>query len=157
MDFVKIDSENRQAVTDFISRQWLSTEMVLRGQVIDMTAVDGIAAFLEGQIVGLITWRPLGNALEILSLDSLLEGKGTGTRLVEKAVEFARKEGLGKVLVITTNDNLKAIGFYQKRGFDFARIYRNALDISRKIKPQIPMTGENGIPLKHEIEFEYIL
>ena len=33
-------------------------------------------------------------------------------------------------------------------------MYRYALDESRKIKPQIPMIGTNGIPIKHEIEFK---
>ena len=57
----------------------------------------------------------------------------------------------------TTNDNLKAMGFYQRRGFDMARLYRNAVDAARSIKPEIPTVGEDGIPLRHEIEFEKIL
>ena len=38
-----------------------------------------------------------------------------------------------------------------------ARLYRNALDVSRRLKPEIPLVGEHGIPLRHEIEFEMIL
>lgn len=34
------------------------------------------------------------------------------------------------------------------------RLYHNALNISRKMKPEIPLIGENSIPLRHEIEFE---
>lgn len=58
---------------------------------------------------------------------------------------------------LTTNDNINAIRFYQKRGFDMARFYHNALNVSRKLKSQIPIIGDNGIPLQHEIEFEYCL
>ena len=36
-------------------------------------------------------------------------------------------------------------------------LYHNALELSRKLKPEIPLIGENNIPLKHEIEFEIIL
>ena len=57
-------------------------------------------------------------------------------------------------MLITTNDNLSALQFYQKRGFDMSRLYHNAVDKSRKIKPQIPLTGANGIPIRHEIELE---
>ncbi len=52
------------------------------------------------------------------------------------------------------NDNINAIRFYQKRGFDMAHLFRNAMDISRKLKPEIPLIGDNSIPLRHEIEFE---
>ena len=55
---------------------------------------------------------------------------------------------------MTTNDNIRAIRFYQKRGFDMAAFRRNALDVSRKLKPEIPLVGDDGIPLRHEIEFE---
>ena len=59
--------------------------------------------------------------------------------------------------MITTNDNLPALGFYQKRGFDMVSLHRNALSQSRKLKPEIPLIGLNGIPLRHEIELERIL
>lgn len=59
--------------------------------------------------------------------------------------------------MITTNDNINAIRFYQKRGFDMAGFFRNALDVSRRLKPEIPLIGENSIPLRHEIEFEMLV
>lgn len=61
------------------------------------------------------------------------------------------------IVLITTNDNINAIRFYQKRGFDMAHLFRNAMDISRKLKPEIPLIGENSIPLRHEIEFELFI
>ncbi len=59
--------------------------------------------------------------------------------------------------MITTNDNLRALGFYQKRGTVLVAVYRNAMDAARKLKPQIPMIGMNGIPLRDEIELETLL
>ena len=64
---------------------------------------------------------------------------------------------LKRIELITTNDNLNAMRFYQKRGFDMVKLYHNALEISRKLKPSIPEVGEFGIPLRHEIEFEMVI
>ncbi len=72
-------------------------------------------------------------------------------------IQEAKEHNMQKIVLITTNDNINAIRFYQRRGFDMAHLYRNMLDISRKLKPEIPLIGENGIPLRHEIEFEMIL
>jgi len=60
-------------------------------------------------------------------------------------------------MLITTNDNINAIKFYQKRGFDLKAAHINAMDISRKLKPGIPLIGMHNIPIKHELEFEIIL
>lgn len=57
----------------------------------------------------------------------------------------------------TTNDNTRAMRFYQKRGFDMTELFRGAVDRARKIKPEIPLTGDDGIPLRHEIRFERTL
>lgn len=56
-----------------------------------------------------------------------------------------------------TDDNLHALRFYQNRGFVLVAVYRNALEISRQLKPEIPLIGKNGIPLRDEIELEYTL
>ena len=141
MEYVFINEENRKEVTDFIVEHWLSAEMVIRGAIVDMTKVDGIAVLEDKKIIALLTFAVNADVCEIISLDSLTEGKGIASSLI----------------VITTNDNINAIRFYQKRGFDMVKLYHNALDASRRLKPQIPLIGENGIPLRHEIEFEYIL
>jgi len=62
-----------------------------------------------------------------------------------------------RLWLITTNDNLRALGFYQKRGMTLVAVYRNAMEAARRLKPQIPMIGQNGIPLKDEIELEMVL
>lgn len=152
-----ITDQNRSVINGFIMDHWYTTQMVLRGKIIDMTKVHGIACFENNVVIALITFIIYDDLLEITSLDSLREKQGTGTMLVEKAIQTAKAQGLKKVVVITTNDNINAIGFYQKRGFDMAKLYRNALDVSRNLKPEIPLIGENAIPLRHEIEFELIL
>lgn len=157
MECERIDDLNREQVNRFIQQHWYTTIMIIRGKEIDMTQTEGFF-FRDGEtIVGLITYMLYDDTLEIVSLDSLREGQGIGSRLVELVVQEAQARGLKKVLLITTNDNINAIRFYQKRGFDMARLFRNAMDASRKLKPEIPRIGENDIPLRHEIEFERIL
>jgi ribosomal protein S18 acetylase RimI-like enzyme len=72
-------------------------------------------------------------------------------------MEKARESGCRRVWLITTNDNTRAIGFYQKRGFEWVGFYKDAMVEARKLKPEIPELGINNIPIKHEIEFEMIL
>jgi hypothetical protein len=56
-----------------------------------------------------------------------------------------------------SSDNLHALRFYQKRGFTFSAFYPNALEQTRKMKPQIPLIGREGIPLRDEIELESLV
>ena len=148
MTFEAICPENCERINRFIEEHWFTTTMVVRGREIDMTRVDG------GEIVGLATFLFYDGLCEIVSLDSLRENQGIGTALLTRVLAQARQRGCAKAVLITTNDNLRAMGFYQKRGFDMVALYRNALDVSRRLKPEIPAIGENGIPLRHEIEFE---
>ena len=154
MDICQIDRLNRKEIDDFIIRQWFSLRMVLHGESVDLGAADGWYAVEDDEIVGLITYRVSDDGMEILSLDSLHEQHGVGTALLNMAISYARNSGISKITLITTNDNLPALRFYQKRGFDMSRLFCNAVDQSRKLKPEIPLFGIDGIPLKHEIELE---
>jgi ribosomal protein S18 acetylase RimI-like enzyme len=157
MDIKIISAENRKQINDFVCSHWFSTDMVVRGEIVDMTILDGFVVCHSEIIIGLVTYRIKDNECEIMSLDSLREKQGIGTALVNKVIEIASQEKCTKIKLITTNDNINALLFYQKRGFDMVHLYHNALDISRKLKPSIPMLGEFDIPLKHEIEFEITL
>ena len=154
MEIKRITQEDRESVNAFILQQWFTTEMVVHGESIDLAAADGWFAREENEIIGLITFRIMDDEMEILSLDSLRENKGIGTMLLNEAVKEAIVKGCSKIILITTNDNLSALRFYQKRGFDMVTLYRNAVEQSRKLKPQIPLLGADGIPIRHEIELE---
>lgn len=154
MEYERISRLNRNRVDAFIKQHWHTTTMIIRGKEIDMTKTEGFF-FSEGkEMIGLITYIFYDNILEITSLDSLHENQGIGSKLVEAVIHEAKERKLQKIVLITTNDNINAIKFYQKRGFDMVRLFHNALDVSRKLKPEIPLIGENSIPLRHEIEFE---
>lgn len=38
-----------------------------------------------------------------------------------------------------------------------AQLYRNAVEAARRLKPQIPFIGNDGIPIRDEIELEKAL
>jgi len=94
---------------------------------------------------------------EIVTLDSVTECRGIGTSLIVAVRKVAFRAGCKRVWLITTNDNVKTIRFYQRRGFVLVAVHRNAIDESRKLKPEIPRFGIDGIPIRDEIEMELIL
>ncbi|MBD5170363.1 MAG: GNAT family N-acetyltransferase [Oscillibacter sp.] len=157
MECERISSSNRALINAFIKQHWYTTTMIIRGKEIDMTGVEGFFFRDGNSIVGLVTYIIYDNVLEITSLDSLRPNQGIGGRLLDAVIQEAEEKGLQRIVLITTNDNINAIRFYQKRGFDMVRLFRNAMDIARKLKSEIPFIGENSIPLRHEIEFERIV
>lgn len=153
----RIDAGTRKLVIDYISNNWGSNIIVTKGKVHNAEELPGFVALVDGEVKGSITYNIENNECEIVSLGSLQENIGIGSELINRVVNEAKNNGCKRVWLITTNDNIHAIRFYQKRGFDMVALHRNAINESRKIKPQIPLTGIDGIPILHEIEFEIIL
>ena len=128
--------------------------MVAHGNIYRLEQLEGFVVEDHGDWIGLLTFFIKDGECEVTSLDSLREGQGIGSILIDKALEEARARGCKRLFLITTNDNLHALGFYRKRGFEIVAMYRGAVNESRKIKPAIPLVGMNGIPLRDEIELE---
>ena len=128
--------------------------MLVHNQIIRYDEVDG---FIYDDWAGAITFMIRGEECEITSLDSLDEGKGIGTALINEVLQEVKEKKCRRVFLITTNDNLHALGFYQRRRFELVTVHRGAVNKSRKIKPTIPLIGENNIPLRDEIELEIII
>jgi len=140
----------RQFWIDF----WGGEQMFMRGDVVRYDQVEG---FIYGDWTGLLTYILRGDECEITSLNSLQEGMGIGAALIDQVMNEAKGKKCRRVCLITTNDNLRALGFYQKRGFELVTIHRGAVNESRKLKPSIPFIGENNIPLRDEIELEILI
>ena len=143
-------------VNDFIKFRWGAAFVVAHGQVYKPAELPGIIAILDERPVGLLTYTLSDRQCEIITLDSELEKVGIGSALVDAIISHAKDNGCIRLQVITTNDNLGALGFYQKRGFRLAALYKNAIEKSRKIKPEIPVIGRNSIPIRDEIELEML-
>ncbi|MBN1776736.1 MAG: GNAT family N-acetyltransferase [Clostridiales bacterium] len=152
---VPIGEKLRTAVQALIDDSWAGPYIAVNGRLWDTRTMPGFAALdLRGIIIGYLCYKIHDGECEIMVLESLRENAGVGTALVERTKETARDAGMKKIAVMTTNDNIGAIRFYQKRGFVLRVLRPNMLETSRKIKPGIPLIGNDGIPLRDEIEFE---
>lgn len=141
----------------FWKDQWDGEFVVAHGTIFRPENVSGFIALDDNTWIGLVTYTFLETDCEIVSLDSLRENEGIGTALIGKVVEEAKVNQCLRVHLTTTNDNLRALGFYQKRGFHLAALHPNAVEEARGLKPGIPLIGENHIPLRDEIELEMML
>jgi len=138
----------------FWIHHWGGEEMITRGNIYRPEQLDGFVVEDGKEWIGLLTFFLKEDECEITSLDSLREGQGIGRKLMDAVVEEARNQNCRRVFLITTNDNMNALRFYQKRGFELAALHRGTVIESRKLKPSIPLTGFDDIPLRDEIELE---
>jgi ribosomal protein S18 acetylase RimI-like enzyme len=147
-----IISDDKTWIIPLFIEEWGSVRMVSRGRLFKAADNPGFAAIKEGKPAGLITYEIINNQCEITTLNSLTEGKGIGTALIDAVRETAIKANCKRLWLITTNDNTHALRFYQKYGFIIAAVYPDSIRQSRLLKPEIPLTGNDGIPLRDEIE-----
>lgn len=152
MPFIEINEDLRQDVGSIFGDIIIS-----RGQIHRIEELSGFVFIEEMQIQGSIFYHVSGQDCEIVSLESKVEGKGIGSKLIQMVIERAESLDCKRVWLITSNDNTRAIRFYQKRGFDMICIHKHAITEARVLKPSIPLNGYDDIPIKHEVEFEYIL
>lgn len=154
MNIRRLTSEDLPRLHQFWKEHWGDEFVVAHGVIYHPETLDGFVAMEGDEWVGEITYAFSGADCEIVSLDSLREGQGIGTKLINAVLDEVRTQKCKRVFLITTNDNLHALGFYQRRGFELVRIHRDALSETRKLKPFIPLIGMNNIPLRDEIELE---
>ncbi len=152
MNIKKITKEDKQFVTAVLRNFWGSDTIIVRNNSYKVETLLGFLAEENKRPVGLITYTIKNKKILIISLNSLIPGKGIGTALLEKVQEEGKMAGYLKIIVVTTNDNIKAQEFYKKRGFIPTAMYKNSIKKARLIKPEIPEIGENGIPITDEIE-----
>ena len=116
--------------------------------------LDGVLTYENGKIIGLGLYYIKENNCEIVLLETFIQNKGIGTQIIEKIREIAKTKNCKRIWLITTNDNIDAIKFYQRKGFNIGSFYKNAIDKSRELKPEIPIIGNYDISIRDEIEFE---
>nr|WP_203950539.1 GNAT family N-acetyltransferase [Microbispora rosea] len=144
-------------IRELFTEWWGGTMVVSRGVVHDTTVLPGFVAYLDGQRAGVAVYRLDGRECELVTLNSTRQGVGVGRALIDAVAETAHQAGAARLWLITTNDNWRALRFYQKYGFDLVAVHRDAVTRSRALKPSIPETGLDGIPLRHELELELLL
>lgn len=150
----QIRIEDQAWIKGLLEQFWGEARVVVHGEVFQANRLPGFMAKLGLEPIGLITYFIRGNECEIISLNSLIENRGVGTALLRAAGQAAIKNGCKRLWLVTTNDNLHALGFYQRRGFVLCGLHLGEVDKSRVIKPSIPQVAQNGIPIRDEIELE---
>lgn len=103
---------------------------------------------------GLVSWWIDGERAEIASVHAEPPGSGTGTRIMDAAEAELRRLGVKTVLLATTNDNVRALNFYQRRGYRLVRLHLDAMERVRAAKPGVPVAGRDGVSLRDMWELE---
>lgn len=152
-----IDSSDQDWAEKVISQFWGSKLVVAHGVKYFPSRLPGLVACHGKVKVGLLTYHLGDSDCEIVTLNSLQPNLGIGTALLKAVGKVASQSGVRRLWLVTTNDNLPALRFYQKRGFKLVAVHCNALEKSRQLKPSLPLNGLDGIPLRDEIELEMVL
>lgn len=147
-----VEEHDRPTVEWLTTQLWGAPDLVVHDGTFYPAALPGFIAERGGRIAGLVTFEVRENVLEIATINALDQYQGIGTMLIEAVRVEAKRRGCHQVTLTTTNDNIGALRFYQRRGFRLAAIRPGAVDRSRRRKPEIPRTGDYGIPLRDEID-----
>jgi GNAT superfamily N-acetyltransferase len=137
-----------------LAQRWGETRIVTRDRIREATGLPAIVAERAGARCGLATFAIESDGCELVTLDALIERAGVGTALLAGIEQAARAADCRRVVLITSNDNLAALMFYQKHGYRMVAVHVDAITRARAIKPSIPMIGLNGVPIRDEIELE---
>ncbi len=154
IQLIPFSDTHRDWATAILKETWGSTKVVSKGRLHDAIHLHGYVAIHENDPVGLATYNLEESECEMVTLNSSQPALGIGTALVTAVKDTAIRAGSERLWVITTNDNVAALRFYQQRGFRLAALHKDALRVSRRIKPQIPRTGKGEIPIRDELELE---
>lgn len=149
--------EDRPALEAFL-RGWNALWVARRDELVDSLNHPAVLAWSDSDLCGAAIYLIDGDDCELLTLHAAIAFKGIGTALLTTVEEVARAAGCKRMRVVTTNDNLEALRFYQRRGFRLAVLRPGAVDRGRAVlKSEIPRLGAHAIPLRDELELEMSL
>lgn len=155
MDVRPLREADRERARAWLREQWAES-IAANGELFYPAEHDG---FIAGDWDGLITYRIGDSRCEITLLQALREGEGIGSALLDATVAAAREAGCTDVWLVSTNDNLHALEWYDRKGFAVTEVRPGAVDRSRAtLKRSIPTHNpENGLPISDEIELALAL
>ena len=156
MDIRPKTADDQPWVRDLLAGRWGGTVIVAHERAFE---ADKLPALIAGDRDGLATYQVSANGreAELVTLDATVPGRGIGTMLVAALAQLLRARGVTILRLTTTNDNLTALRFYQRRGFRIVAVRPGTVAAARLLKPTIPELGEHGIPIRDEIELELVL
>jgi ribosomal protein S18 acetylase RimI-like enzyme len=127
--------------------------ILMRGRAWPLASCDClIAADASKEFLGLLAFsRDEAPIVEVVALNAFAPGRGVGTALLA-ALPAHLGPGFTQLRLGTTNDNLDALRFYQRRGWRLAALRPGAVDQARALKPSIPLIGDHGLSVRDEID-----
>jgi GNAT superfamily N-acetyltransferase len=137
-------------LSGFLEREWGGTTMVVHDEEIPMLPLPTLIA---GEREGIAIIRD-GDPADLVLLHVMSQNAGIGTALLTALSDHLRARGVKTLRVTTTNDNLEALRFYQRRGFRLRTLRSNAVEAARRLKPSIPLIAQNGIPISDALDLE---
>jgi ribosomal protein S18 acetylase RimI-like enzyme len=144
----QVEASDDSWVHDFLLAHNRSLRVVSRGVLYQADELPGFIASLDGVPAALLTFHVAAEDFEVVTLHAAQRGRGLGSALLAAGRERARQLGCRRLWLITTNDNEPAIAFYRHEGMTLIAVHENALERSRQLKPEIPLTGLEGRPLR---------
>jgi ribosomal protein S18 acetylase RimI-like enzyme len=153
MHIICLEEGERDWLRAVFADRWGGEPIVGRGRARELDELTALAAMSEeGSRLGVATYALEGPEAELVTLDAFVEGIGVGRTLISAVAESARAERCTRLLVMTTNDNLRALELYQRAGFRIEAVRPGAVAAARAVKPCIPERSPNGIPINDEID-----
>ena len=152
-----LSGDDRAWKVESLGRAWGDTVVARKGELVDAAELDGFVALDGPERAGLLTYATRDDQLEVVTLHAERLGIGAGRALMDAARAEAERLGVRRVWLVTTNDNTRAFRFYQRWGMDLAALHRDGVTRSRALKPSIPETGADGVPIRLELELELLL
>jgi GNAT superfamily N-acetyltransferase len=143
----------RPLVKALFERDFGRTHIVGFGEVLNVDEMPALVATMHDEVSGALAYRLLGDGLHIVALatDPMWQRSGVGGHLVAETELLARRLGLMRLVVTSTNDNLPALYFYQRRGYRLVAVTPGSM-LAHTGGVAIP--GFAGIPVRDEIRLE---
>jgi ribosomal protein S18 acetylase RimI-like enzyme len=145
----------RSTVRDLFRRDFGRTQIIAFGEVMNVDEMPALVATMHQDVSGALAYRLLGDGLHIVALatDATWQRSGVGGHLVAEAELLARRLRLAKVVATTTNDNLPALYFYQRRGYRMTALVPAGI----LAHTHEELSGFGGIPVRDEVHLEKLL
>lgn len=142
---------DNKILENFMNLNWGGEPLIVHGKKYFTKNLEGYLGFKGEECIAFLLYERQKIDWEIIVLEVMAKFSGIGTKLLNELIEDAKKNHCPQIHVMTTNDNLDALRFYQRRGFIFSGIFLDVVDYARTLKPSIPALGDYNIPIRDEL------
>lgn len=141
---------DHQWITEYLTDLWGSTNIYLPNGQYNASTLP--ALYTEDQEV-VLTYA-FDKRADIVTLNIPYGyNQASIDSLINTLKDIAQAQGHSEIFATTTNDNLDLMGYLQRSGFRFHKIYAAAVETARDQRAAIPDIGKHDIKIIDEIEF----